>query len=89
MFKIISGFFGWVFSPILSLLDFPVLPAEVTQVIQTGIGYISAGLGILNWFVPINLITPAVAVFAACWAIEHGYTLVMWVLRKIPFVGVQ
>lgn len=51
--------------------------------------YIQAGTGILNFFIPFDLIRPAIDVFLAVWAIEHAYQLVLWVLRKVPILGIK
>lgn len=45
--------------------------------------------GILNFFVPFDVIRPAIDVFLAVWAVEHGYQLVLWVLRKVPILGIK
>lgn len=89
MWKIISGFFSWVFSPILNVLNFPVIPPELVDIITTGIFYIHSGLKIFNWFCPLNVIAPAITMFLSVWLVKHGYDMVMWILRKIPFIGVK
>lgn len=89
MWKLIKGFLSWILSPIMSVLDFPVLPPEVGQIVSKTSEYLQAGAGVLNFFCPLSMIAPAVTVFIAVWTVVHGYHLVMWVLRKIPFVGVQ
>lgn len=88
MIKLVTGFLGWVLSPILDVLNFPAVPAELQSIIDTLFGYMSDGMGILNFFCPLNMIRPALAVLLAVWSVEHGYRIVMWVLRKLPFVGV-
>ena len=51
--------------------------------------YIQVGTGILNFFVPFDVIRPAIDVFLAVWAVEHAYQLVLWVLRKVPLLGIK
>jgi hypothetical protein len=36
-----------------------------------------------------QLAGPAIDVFLAVWAIEHAYQLVLWVLRKVPLLGIK
>lgn len=50
---------------------------------------VQAGTGILNFFVPFDVIRPAIDVFLAVWAVEHAYQLVLWVLRKVPILGIK
>ena len=89
MIKIVTGFFSWVFSPILSVLNFPAVPAELQSIIDTLFHYMSEGMGIFNFFCPLSMIRPALAVLVAVWTVDHGYHVVMWVLRKIPMLGLS
>lgn len=89
MWKIVSGFFEWVFSPILNVLNFPVVPAELVDIFTAAFEYMEAGMGLINWFCPLAMIQPALVVFLAVFAVSHSYELIMWVLRKIPFIGVK
>ena len=88
MIKLVTGFLSWILSPILDVLNFPAVPAELQSIINQLFGYMADGMGILNFFCPLSMIRPALAVLVAVWAVEHGYHIVMWVLRKLPFVGV-
>ena len=88
MIKLVSGFFGWIFSPILDVLNFPAIPSELQTIIDTLFQYMIEGMGIFNFFCPLAMIRPALAVLVAVWTVEHGYHVLMWVLRKLPFVGV-
>ena len=76
-------------SPLIALFGFPVVPAELTTLVNKLLEYVQAGTGILTFFVPFNVIRPAIDVFLAVWAIEHGYELVLWVLRKVPLLGIK
>lgn len=89
MWKLVKGFFSWILSPVINALDFPLLPAEVGDILSKTGQYLSAGMGIFNFFCPLSMIAPAVTVFLAVWSVQHGYELVMWVLRKIPFLSVK
>lgn len=89
MFNLIQKFFGWLLSPIFNVLNFPVVPVELVQIIDQVFAYMKAGMGILNFFCPLSIIKPALVVFLAVYLVYHGYGLVMWILRKIPFIGVE
>lgn len=75
--------------PLIALFDFPVVPAELTTLVNKLFEYIRAGTGILNFFVPFDVIRPAIDVFLAVWAVVHAYQLVLWVLRKVPILGIK
>ena len=51
--------------PLIALFDFPVVPAELTTLVNKLFEYIQAGTGILNFFVPFDVIRPAIDVFLA------------------------
>ena len=59
--------------PLIALFDFPIVPAELTTLVNKLFEYIQAGTGILNFFVPFDVIRPAIDVFLAVWAVEHAY----------------
>lgn len=75
--------------PLIALFDFPIVPAALTTLVNKLFEYIQAGTGILNFFVPFDVIRPAIDVFLAVWAVEHAYQLVLWVLRKVPILGIK
>lgn len=89
MRKIIMSFLGWVLSPLIDVLNLPVVPAELSEVVSTVLDYVHNAVGLLNLFVPMSVVQPALAVVVAVYVVHHGYTLLVWVLRKIPFVGVD
>lgn len=75
--------------PLIALFDFPIVPAQLTTLVNKLFEYMQVGTGILNFFVPFDVIRPAIDVFLAVWAIEHTYSLVLWVLRKVPILSIK
>ena len=51
--------------PLIDLFDFPIVPVELTTLVNKLFEYIQAGTGILNFFVPFDVIRPAIDVFLA------------------------
>ena len=49
--------------PLIALFDFPIVPAELTTLVNKLFEYIQAGTGILNFFVPFDVIRPAIEKF--------------------------
>ena len=80
--------------PLIALFDFPIVPAELTTLVNKLFEYIQAGTGILNFFVPFDVIRPAIDVFLAVWAVEHAYQVALrkesvdrnscWLLARRP-----
>lgn len=75
--------------PLIAFFDFPVVPAALTMLVNKLFEYIQVGTGVLNFFVPFDVIRPAIDVFLAVWSVEHAYQLVLWVLRKVPLLGIK
>lgn len=89
MFNIISKFFSWLISPILNALNFPVVPVELVQIVNTFFDYLSQAMAVFGFFVDLDAIKPALVVFLAIYVTYHGYLILMWVLKKIPVLGIE
>lgn len=75
--------------PLIDLFDFPIVPVELVTLVNKLFEYMQVGTGILNFFVPFDVIRPAIDVFLAVWSVEHAYQLVLWVLRKVPIISIK
>lgn len=87
--NLIKKLLTFVTDTIFSVIDLPVVPAGLTDVVVQIFGYMQQGMGIINFFCPLEAISPAIDLFIAIWVVIHGYDVVMWVLRKIPMLGIQ
>lgn len=74
---------------IFSVVDFPVVPAGLVSAVSMMFDYMKAGMGIFSFFIPLDAVKPALIVFVSVWGVLHGYKLLMWVLRKIPMLGIK
>lgn len=72
----IFGIFSW--------LEVPDLPAEITNGISDFFGLLQYGAGFIGFFLPARLVFPLFGMFSAIFAVDHGYPLIMWIVRKIP-----
>lgn len=88
MLKILFSAINLILQPLIALIDIPVIPPEIDQIIDQMLGYIGSGLGIVDFFCPLNLIRPGLNFIIALEAAYVGYRLVMWVITKIPFLGI-
>lgn len=89
MISLIGKVLGFLLSPIFNLLDFPVVPPEMTASASWLISHLMDARGVLNFFVPFSLVRPAVDFFLLVFLISKGYKVFMWVLKKVPFFGVE
>lgn len=78
-----------VFSALTSSIAIPQLPDSVAGYLNDFLQYINLGLQILAVYTPLEYL---LTLFGIVVAIEVGlavYHFVMWVLKKIPMLGIS
>lgn len=78
-----------VFSILTAPIDIPNMPAGVQTALSTALEYMSAGFGIVGQFTNLGYL---LVLFGLILAVDVGvliYKMVMWVLKKIPFLGIE
>lgn len=77
---------------VLLVFSLPDLPSAVITVANTAVDYVTAGVNVIHLFVG----NTAMGVLALCFklvilfnAAYFLYSVVMWVLRKVPFLGLK
>lgn len=85
--KLMDLIYG-IFSLILSPINLPGLPDDVLDIMEQFFGYIESGAGFFQVFLPINF-TPYFVICLALVAFDKLYPFIMWILRKIPFLGIE
>lgn len=78
---LINLLFGWV--------NLPQVPEAVTSVVDTLFTYMQQGIGIVWLFVPQALVKVLLPLVILVHNFDHLYKLGMWILRKIPMVGID
>lgn len=73
--------FGWV--------AFPPMPDAVVLAINTLMGYIADAVGFLWLIVPRELVIVGIPIILVLENFDKLYSVIMWILRKIPFLGLQ
>lgn len=76
---------------ILNFLDvLPAMPDKVVQVLDSFLGNIfSYGWNGACFFLPMDYVLILIPLVLLVVNFEHVYHLIMWVLRKIPVVGIE
>lgn len=87
--NLIKKLLTFVTDTIFSVIDLPVVPEGLVSIVDQVFGYMRSGMGIINFFCPLDRISLAIDLFVAIWLVVHGYRLIMWVLRKIPMLGIE
>lgn len=74
-------------SAIFAMLDFlnlPVLPDDFVNLIYDFFDLLDHAKQFILFFIPPGVFNLVCPVFLVLFAFEHTYSIVMWVIRKIP-----
>lgn len=74
---------------IFAWIDIPAAPEEITSIIDQMVTYMESGMGLLYIFFNMNLVKIMIPFVLIVANFEEVYKLVMFVLRKIPFLGIE
>lgn len=72
--------FGWI--------NFPDLPIEISSIIDQVFQYMQSAMGLVFLFVPMPLVRILLPLVVVVANFDKVYKLVMFVIRKIPFLGI-
>lgn len=78
---LIKTLFGWI--------DLPDLPSAIETIIDQTFTYIESGFGIVAIFVDFNVVKILLPLVVIIVNFDRAYHLVLFVLRKIPFLGIK
>lgn len=73
----------------LAVFELPQLPEEVFGFMSDATSYLTSGVGILANYVHFPFLVGLFGVIVAYEIILTGWKGLMWVLRKIPFLGIE
>lgn len=88
---IIEGLLKIIFnilSLIISQFNVPPAPEEFLNAIPEFFNILDLASGLISFVLPIKLSVFTV-ITVVIMVVEHGYPFIMWVLRKIPFLGIE
>lgn len=85
LFEFIIGFleliFGWV--------SFPPMPEIVTSSVDVLFQAIESAMGFVWLIVPKPIVVAVLPVILVVENFDKVYSIVMWILKKIPFLGMK
>lgn len=73
--------FGWI--------NLPDLPASITSLIDEFFGYIEGGMGIIGIFLDLDVVRVLLPILIVVINFEEVWKFVMFIVRKIPFLGIH
>jgi len=80
----------WLIDAILNVLDvLPDFPAELVTSVEEFFSLIFDNLSILGFFLPLSTVKILIPLVLLVINFEDVYAFVMWLLRKIPFLGIK
>ena len=79
----------WLLGLLLTGLQIVALPAKFGSVVLTIISKLAEGFAILNVYVDSVYIGALFAVCVSVMALFNAWRLVRWIIRKIPFFGID
>lgn len=74
---------------LLLIFKIPQLPSQVTSYVDTLFGYLETGASILSNYTPLTYLLTLFGIFVAVDAAILIYHFVMWIIRKIPMLGMS
>lgn len=73
--------FGWV--------SFPQMPVEVTNALDVLLDAMGSAMGFVWLIVPRGLVLVVLPVILVVENFDKLYSVIMWILKKIPFLGMK
>lgn len=90
IFDALFDAFIWFFDFLIEFLElFPAPPEQMQSVIDWLIDFLNAGISCVNYFVDIAYMKGCLVVWLLIASSDKIYHIVMWVLRKIPFLDIS
>ena len=89
---ILEAIFELVFmllSIIFAQIHLPGLPSEVQSIVDQVIGYIVGAVDLLGFFLDWNMVKILIPIVIIIVNLDKIWHLIMFILRKIPFLGMQ
>lgn len=89
---IIKGIFNLVYtllSVVLAPFSLPSFPAGIQTIFDNVLSYMTGAVGLLYVFVrpsTLQLLIPSVIIVIN---MEHIWEGILWILKKLPFVGIE
>lgn len=86
----VLSFGQMIISAILNILDLvPDMPPQAISVLNNFLNIIKTAFNLLCTFVDINMIRILFPIVLIIINFDFVYRVVMWVLRKIPVLGIE
>lgn len=90
IFEWLLSFVSYITNYIFSIFDgLPQVPVQIVSVVDNFYSLVRNALNLLAVFVSFNVLRVIIPIVIVIINLENLYSLVMWILRKIPFVAIE
>lgn len=89
LIEIILNFILLVFRVAFATIQIENLPSDIQMVLATLTAYLIDGGRVICAYIHVPYILALLTFVIAMNAVMNGYRFLMWVLRKIPFLGID
>lgn len=90
---IIKGLFELVYSLLNIVLTpfqlIPDMPAGLVSLLDSFVAFITAPIQLAMFFFPSGYLQIAIPVLIVVINMEHIWDGIIWILKKLPFVGIE
>lgn len=83
------SFFQQVYQVMFGWINLPDMPAVVTDTVDWFLDMVFDNIGILGFFVRWSTVVVLVPIALIVFNIDKIYDLIMWVLKKLPFMSIE
>lgn len=81
---------GVVFVYVMRVLaNLPVIPMTWVAIVEGYVPFVVRGIKFLNAFMHVGIVLPLATVCLALHAVWTYYRIVLWIVKKIPMLGVS
>lgn len=78
-----------VFSTLTLAIKIPGMPKKVIEIVAILTDYITSGIAIVSNYVDMSYLLILFGIIAVIDTSIFLYRVIMWILRKIPILGIQ
>lgn len=80
----------WILTAVMDLLDvLPDFPSELVAALNSFFDLIFDNMSLLGFFLPLTTVKILIPLMLVVINFEHIYAFIMWVIRKIPVLGIK
>ena len=78
-----------VITALLNWVNIPDFPENMINAFASGLEIVYNGMSLLVYFLPRNVWQYGIKILLAIIAFEYLYYIIMWILKKIPVLGIE